>query len=679
MRLCVMPILLVAAAYGCTNSDLYANSGANPLVPDRIALTGEICTEDTASSAFPVKVLFLVDTSIGMRNADPQQNIINGPTGIQALVASNSNQLNVSFGFVGFDTSATAFPRENGQAFLTPQDTSLISQALAELSTTGARPERDITTAITEAEAFIAADVSRTEPGAILRTRYVVYLLVAGPANPDIDATILANAVATLRDTVYGYGALEFQLNIGLPYFGPKTTDQGTTENFNCFDPLVSPPSCDCAAPVAGDYYCLANCALALAPSPTFYDDQYAEAQTLYQNLKTVGNGTLTTWNCPTSINIQLPIASGAVNLVRKDIVAFNANVHIAPTGDVLDSDGDGLIDDEETSTIGTDPFNKDTDNDGVGDGVESRSNKNPLDPTDRPDDCQDPAVVGPLPDTDLDLLNDCEEGVIQTSPSKPDTDGDGLTDFVEFMSGTLPTNPNDRLLDFDSDGYLNGEEVLAHTDPRVNESAVRGVESYRTGIDTIGLTTVSSMEDPPDLDAVTFIQGSGNLAPGQATLSWDAAAQTLSWVDAHSSFPPFWTPTPVHIKGSGTYRLTASAPNGENGYVDVAVDVSELPTNSIIVYPLISVADRNCYNVRISNIKLMQTGSHDEGSVGINNVYVFFTQAPSDRLTQPGIAEVADIQVVFRCTNTKDLSTCARNPADAEVVLTSGLFKTAD
>ena len=33
----------------------------------------------------------------------------------------------------------------------------------------------------------------------------------------------LAEMVAHLRDLVYDYGALEFQFNIGLLYFGPRT------------------------------------------------------------------------------------------------------------------------------------------------------------------------------------------------------------------------------------------------------------------------------------------------------------------------------------------------------------------------------------------------------------------------------------------------------------------------
>lgn len=47
----------------------------------------------------------------------------------------------------------------------------------------------------------------------------------------------------------------------------------------------------------------------------------------------------------------------------------------------VLDSDGDGLSDDEERA-LGTDPFNPDTDGDGISDGDEVDCGSDPLDPT---------------------------------------------------------------------------------------------------------------------------------------------------------------------------------------------------------------------------------------------------------------------------------------------------------
>ena len=49
-----------------------------------------------------------------------------------------------------------------------------------------------------------------------------------------------------------------------------------------------------------------------------------------------------------------------------------------------VDSDGDGLTDDEE-SNLGLDPYNADTDGDGYSDGVEVQSNTDPLDSMDHP------------------------------------------------------------------------------------------------------------------------------------------------------------------------------------------------------------------------------------------------------------------------------------------------------
>ena len=113
----------------------------------------------------------------------------------------------------------------------------------------------------------------------------------------------------------------------------------------------------------------------------------------------------------------------------------------------VLDSDGDGLTDEEELR-IGTDPHNPDTDGDGLLDGEEVHKYKtNPLDP-----------------DTDHDGLKDGEEVKrYKTDPLNPDTDGDGLLDGDEVK--TYLTNPLDP--DTDHDGLKDGEEVLKHkTDP---------------------------------------------------------------------------------------------------------------------------------------------------------------------------------------------------------------------
>lgn len=131
------------------------------------------------------------------------------------------------------------------------------------------------------------------------------------------------------------------------------------------------------------------------------------------------------------------------------------------------DSDGDGLPNQQEVD-IGTDPFNPDTDGDGLSDGEEVlRRGTDPLNPDSDGDSLTDGEEVlqrgtDPLnPDTDGDGLNDGDEVRRGTDPLNPDTDGDGLTDGDEIQRGTDPLNP-----DTDADKLNDGDEVRLGTNP---------------------------------------------------------------------------------------------------------------------------------------------------------------------------------------------------------------------
>ncbi len=124
------------------------------------------------------------------------------------------------------------------------------------------------------------------------------------------------------------------------------------------------------------------------------------------------------------------------------------------------DHDGDGLTDLDEVFVHGTDPWDPDSDDDGLDDGAEIEAGTDPTDPDSDGDGILDGAEVdaGSDPndaDSDDDGLTDAEESTHGTSPTDADSDDDGLDDGVEVGVGTDPT-----VADSDGDGIVDGRDV---------------------------------------------------------------------------------------------------------------------------------------------------------------------------------------------------------------------------
>lgn len=146
------------------------------------------------------------------------------------------------------------------------------------------------------------------------------------------------------------------------------------------------------------------------------------------------------------------------------------------PNDAKIDSDNDGLINLQEYLN-GGDPFNPDSDNDGVNDGDEFfiyRTNLNKVDSDN--DGMSDgyevnnglnPLVDDRSLDLDTDGLSNYEESQINTAANISDTDQDGLSDFLEV--NTHSTDP--LVVDSDGDGISDGWEVSFGLDPMVADA----------------------------------------------------------------------------------------------------------------------------------------------------------------------------------------------------------------
>ena len=155
----------------------------------------------------------------------------------------------------------------------------------------------------------------------------------------------------------------------------------------------------------------------------------------------------------------------------------------------VVDMDGDGLSDREETA-IGSDPMDADSDDDGLLDGQEANPSadtdgdglKNILDPdsdndglfdgTEAGKDCSNAATAAAAKR----CVPDADAGATKTSPVKKDTDNGGKADGAEDanLNGRIdagetdPNNPADdnTVVDTDNDGLSDKEEVVLGSDP---------------------------------------------------------------------------------------------------------------------------------------------------------------------------------------------------------------------
>jgi hypothetical protein len=118
-----------------------------------------------------------------------------------------------------------------------------------------------------------------------------------------------------------------------------------------------------------------------------------------------------------------------------------------------------------------------------------------------------------------------------------------------------------------------------------------------------------------------------------------------------------------------GTYTLDSSsvATEGAERWLKVDVEPSLFPPTSVDERLLVQLSERHCVSFTVRNIRLMET-VEDGGRGGVNNVFLYFAEAPKDRLTVPGLFRAVHVPVEYHQAS-------GRDPAEPIVEVTDGEF----
>ncbi len=422
--------LVAAVALSCTDAGLYATNGSGPSGPDRVEITGSACVPLATGENFPVKVLFAVQGGVGVDRFTIGQ-IAEAVTSVMDRFSSPY----ISFGFIAYHSVASGFQGKFVDA--TQMPTSIAKYAAyQEAGPISVRAPLKL------ANSLISGDMQTGCRGQVARARYLVVLIIANPDdscnntvyNAGIDLAC-ANLMDTPRCTSCELGRVTEEL-------------KGLATKYNAGEVSVQPVYVRTTPDLLARFQAAA---IARAGGTEL--------------IETDPGGVRSALNAINYASLQR-------SLKLKRLIGFNRNA-ISRNGVVyVDSDGDGVTDEDETNQVRTNPIKPDTDDDGLMDGVELKMGLDPLTIN----------VVNSCnvtSDIDQDRLNDCEERVLGTDNCITDSDGDGLPDLVEVLGGTNPLIPED-LDDDDLDGLTNIEEALAHSDPRSADLGFQTERGYR-------------------------------------------------------------------------------------------------------------------------------------------------------------------------------------------------------
>lgn len=416
----LLGIVLLAS---CTNAKLEKLPAKAPLQrDDKLAISGDLCTQDPETLTFPLRVIFVVDSSVSMEITDPPDPIT-GETGRERAVRETWTRLldqgaaGARFSVIRFSSQAQPLTGtdldgdETVDTFFSA-DRARLSQATQALSVT------DRTTnyinALGEAYYEIRKELVQADQESLPLSKYQVVFLSDGL--PDVDSTeSRGNSNENILDAVQALRELTETFKVG--EFGFHTAY--------------------------------------LSSDNSVFDEQ---ATSLLQGMAEVGGGNFRSFPNGEQLNflfVDFTVLKRIFTL--RTLVGVNlsavqnvtqipewAKIPDIPEESDAEIPADAAAGDAQASDTSID----------AAQGADAQTDASqPVQPELHPYSFNDingdrfPGCGEPLSDTDGDGLSDMAERALGSDPLLPDTDDDGLGDFLEWSyreSGFDLLNPAD-------------------------------------------------------------------------------------------------------------------------------------------------------------------------------------------------------------------------------------------